>query len=162
MEGVQFFGGKHYEGVWFNIISVTRGWVGVQILGKKRYVTLAGPLTKKKKKGRILQTAHFLLTQECFRESSFSRLECGVHDRLHIYPLCGIVYFPWAWQTPATRWKGPTAFSVSSERRIDTQSLIIIIIIMAGMAVFYVAGYLIEERRRWPVITDSPRGQCYK
>ena len=31
--------------------------------------------------------------------------------------------------------------------------MIIIIIIMAGMAVFYVAGYLIEERRRWPVIT---------
>ena len=30
---------------------------------------------------------------------------------------------------------------------------IVIIIIMAGMAVFYVAGYLIEERRRWPVIT---------
>ena len=21
----------------------------------------------------------------------------GVHDRLHIYPLCGIFYFPWAW-----------------------------------------------------------------
>ncbi len=37
-----------------------------------------------------------------------------------------------------------------------------IIIIMAGMAVFYVAGYLIEERRRWPVITASPRGQCSK
>ena len=34
---------------------------------------------------------------------------------------------------------------------------------MAGMAVFfYVAGYLIEERRRWPVITASPRGQCSK
>ena len=31
-----------------------------------------------------------------------------------------------------------------------------IIIIMAGMVVFYVAGYLIEERRRWPVITASP------
>ena len=30
-----------------------------------------------------------------FRELSFSRLECGVHDRLHIYPLCGIFYFPW-------------------------------------------------------------------
>ena len=29
-------------------------------------------------------------------------------------------------------------------------------IIMAGMAVFNVAGYLIEERRRWPVITASP------
>ena len=22
------------------------------------------------------------------------------------------------------------------------------------------AGYLMEERRRWPVITASPRGQC--
>ena len=27
--------------------------------------------------------------------ASFSRLECGIHDRLHIYPLCGIFYFPW-------------------------------------------------------------------
>ena len=36
------------------------------------------------------------------------------------------------------------------------------IIIMAGMAVFNVAGYLIEERRRWPVISASPRGQCSK
>ena len=36
------------------------------------------------------------------------------------------------------------------------------IIIMAGMAVFDVAGYLIEEMRRWPVITASPRGQCSK
>ena len=34
-------------------------------------------------------------------------------------------------------------------------------IIMAGMAVV-VAGYLIEERRRWPIITASPRGQCSK
>ena len=38
----------------------------------------------------------------------------------------------------------------------------IIIIIMAGMAVFNVAGYLIEERRRRPVTTASPRGQCSK
>ena len=30
-----------------------------------------------------------------FRELSFSRLECGVHNRLHIYPLCGVFYFPW-------------------------------------------------------------------
>ena len=44
----------------------------------------------------------------------------------------------------------------------DTNRIIIIIIIMAGMAVFNVAGYLIEERRRWPVITASPRGQCSK
>ena len=35
------------------------------------------------------------LTQEWFRELSFSRLECGVHDRLHIYRLCRIFSFPW-------------------------------------------------------------------
>ena len=39
MGGIQFFGKKRYKGVWFNVISVTRGWVGVQIPGKKRYVT---------------------------------------------------------------------------------------------------------------------------
>ena len=27
---------------------------------------------------------------------------------------------------------------------------------------FNVAGYLIEERRIWPIITASPRGQCSK
>ena len=27
---------------------------------------------------------------------------------------------------------------------------------------FYVASYLIEEGRRWPIITASPRGQCTK
>ena len=31
---------KRYEGVMFNVISVTRGWVGVKFPGKKRYVTL--------------------------------------------------------------------------------------------------------------------------
>ena len=45
---------------------------------------------------------------------------------------------------------------------IITGDFIIIIIIMAGMAVFYVAGYLIEEMRRWPAITASPRGKCSK
>ena len=40
--------------------------------------------------------------------------------------------------------------------------IIITIIIIAEMAVFNVAGYLIAERRRWPVITASPRGQYYK
>ena len=37
----------------------------------------------------------FGLTQEWLRELSFSRLDCGVHDRLHIYPMCEIFYFPW-------------------------------------------------------------------
>ena len=35
---------KRYEGVRFNVISVTRGWVGVQFPEKKHYVTLEWPL----------------------------------------------------------------------------------------------------------------------
>ena len=41
----QIFGKKGYEGVRFNVISVTRGWVGVQFPEKKRYVTLGWPLS---------------------------------------------------------------------------------------------------------------------
>ena len=41
--GVKFSGKKRYEGVKFNIISITREWVGVQFSGKKRYVTLEWP-----------------------------------------------------------------------------------------------------------------------
>ena len=41
--GVSFPGKKCYEGVRFNVISVTRGWVGVKFPGKKRYVTLEWP-----------------------------------------------------------------------------------------------------------------------
>ena len=41
---VKFSGKKRYEGVIFNVISVTRGRVGVQFLGEKRYVTLEWPL----------------------------------------------------------------------------------------------------------------------
>ena len=37
-------------------------------------------------------------------------------------------------------------------------AVVIIIIIIAEMAVFNVAGYFVEERRRWPAITASPRG----
>ena len=33
-----------YEGVWFNVISITKGWVGVKLPGKRRYVTLERPL----------------------------------------------------------------------------------------------------------------------
>ena len=42
--GVRFSGEKCYEGVRFNVICVTRGWVGVQFPEKKRYVTLEWPL----------------------------------------------------------------------------------------------------------------------
>ena len=41
--GCQIFQEKCYEGVRFNVISVTRGWVGVKFQGKKRYVTLEWP-----------------------------------------------------------------------------------------------------------------------
>ena len=40
---VRFSGGKHYEGVRFNVISVTRAWVGGQFPGKTRYVSLEWP-----------------------------------------------------------------------------------------------------------------------
>ena len=42
--GVKFSGGKRYEGIRFNSISVTRGWVGVPFQGKKCYVTFEWPL----------------------------------------------------------------------------------------------------------------------
>ena len=42
--GVNFSGKKRYEGVRFNVIIVTRGWVGVQFPEKKRYVTLEWPI----------------------------------------------------------------------------------------------------------------------
>ena len=35
---------KHCEVVRFNVIRVTRVWVGVKFPGKKRYVTLEWPL----------------------------------------------------------------------------------------------------------------------
>ena len=42
--GCQLSRKKCYDGVRFNVISVTRGWVGVKFPGKKRYVTLEWPL----------------------------------------------------------------------------------------------------------------------
>ena len=42
--GVKFSRKKRYEGVRINVICITRGWVGVQFPGKKRYVTLEWPL----------------------------------------------------------------------------------------------------------------------
>ena len=47
--GVSFPGKKRYEGVRFNVISVTSGWVGVKFPGKKCYVTLEWPLMELKK-----------------------------------------------------------------------------------------------------------------
>ena len=44
MGGITFSGKKRYEGVRFNLIRVTGGWVGVQIPRKKRYETLEWPL----------------------------------------------------------------------------------------------------------------------
>ena len=44
-EVVKFSGNKRYKGVRCNIISVMRGWVGVQFPEKKRYVSLEWPLS---------------------------------------------------------------------------------------------------------------------
>ena len=41
----QIFRKKRYECARFNVISVTRGWVGVQFPEKKRYLTLEWPHT---------------------------------------------------------------------------------------------------------------------
>ena len=46
--GVIFSGKKRYEGVRCNVISVTRGWVGVQFPEKKHYITLEWPLISSK------------------------------------------------------------------------------------------------------------------
>ena len=43
--------------------------------------------------GYSIQPILLGLTQEWIGEFSFSRLECGVHDRLHIYHLYGMFYF---------------------------------------------------------------------
>ena len=43
-EGVRFPEKKRYEDVCFNVISVTRGWVGVTFPEKKRYLTFEWPL----------------------------------------------------------------------------------------------------------------------
>ena len=43
---VTFSGKKHYEGISFNVISVTREWVGSNFQKKKRYVTLEWPLIR--------------------------------------------------------------------------------------------------------------------
>ena len=42
--GVKFSGKKRYKGVRFNVVSVTRGWVGSNFQ-KYFYVTLEWPLT---------------------------------------------------------------------------------------------------------------------
>ena len=41
-----FPGKNRCEDVRFNVISVTRGWVGVKFPGKKRYVPLEWPLVQ--------------------------------------------------------------------------------------------------------------------
>ena len=42
--GCQIFRKNGYDGVRFNVISVTRGWLGVPFPEKKHYVTLEWPL----------------------------------------------------------------------------------------------------------------------
>ena len=41
--GVTFSAKKRYDGLRFNDISITRGWVGVKFPEKKHYITLEWP-----------------------------------------------------------------------------------------------------------------------
>ena len=45
----------------------------------------------------VMYSKHLILwlTHEWLREMSVSRLECGIHDKLDIYPVHGTFYFPW-------------------------------------------------------------------
>ena len=62
---------KRYEGVRFNAISVTRGWVGVKFLGNKRYVTLEWPLNGVVKDYSIaLGMQHYRCSAESFLVTS--------------------------------------------------------------------------------------------
>ena len=68
--GVRFPGKKHYEGVGFNVICVTRGWVWVKFLGKNRYVTLEWPL--KRQMGFLLSSLKsYIMAQIYRREGPF-------------------------------------------------------------------------------------------
>ena len=59
--GVTFSGKKRYDGGRFNIlVSVTRGWVGVQFQEEeKRYVTLEWPLMVMELSNRFAQLIFF-------------------------------------------------------------------------------------------------------
>ena len=55
-----------------------------------------------------------------------------------------------------------TLISVIYSLLSDTFVILCIMFFLFCSSSKYVAGYLIEERRRWPIITASPRGQCSK
>ena len=88
MKMLRWIQGKHGKTEWEMKSSVAMQWP----IQSPHYIT------QKRLSWYVLsyirQTAHFWLTQEWFSELSSSRLESGVHDRLHIYSLCGIFYFP--------------------------------------------------------------------
>ena len=82
--GVKFSEKLRYEGVIFNVISVTRGWVGVQFPGKKRYVTLEWPLTV-----NLFKFVH------CLNISGRSAMDIRVVGILQIVPYSySMVCFP--------------------------------------------------------------------
>ena len=86
------------------------------------YMWFFQPLSVKNKFGRLLTNYYHacrnvglpvpLHSFDQRRVDIFDQVECGVHDRLHIYPLCGIFYFPGI-DTGLNR---PTIFNVYSER----------------------------------------------
>ena len=57
------------------------------------------------------------LTQEWFRELSFSRLECGVHDRLHIYPTVRDLLLPLVY-TPSRKNQRLISYTIVSDLKV--------------------------------------------
>ena len=70
--GCQLTWKKCYEDVRFNVISVTRGWVGLKFPGKKRYVAHFNGLCKVKKIPENPNKLH--LTKQILRQKNREKL----------------------------------------------------------------------------------------
>ena len=87
--GVQFYRKKHYEGVRFNVIGITRGWVGVQFPEKKRCVTVEWPLSDQTDPFEVIFLASTLfliaVVFQTFPEDQ-PECDCGPRDPAHPQP----------------------------------------------------------------------------
>ena len=86
--GIQFSGKKHYEGVRFNVIGITRDWVGVQFPEKKRYVTVEWPLSDQTDPFEVIFLASTRVLNIVFQTFPQDQPECdcGPRDPAHPQP----------------------------------------------------------------------------
>ena len=77
--------------VFVKVVVPNLGGLGVRAVGIKVCIFRGS-------KGNDHETKSYLYLYTLFdqcRVDIIDQVEYGVHDRLHIYPLCGIFYFPW-------------------------------------------------------------------